>query len=133
MDLSKLQPERVSGRRVSDVRSSWGVAAHERVVLMPARLAPSCGPHTLIEAAALIKDRGLNDVRFVLAGEAAKLVFARELEALAVKCGIQSIFTRVDAVADPPAAFIGAAVVVFPATDAEGVRAPRSRPRRWAR
>ena len=121
MDLSKLQPERVSGRRVSDVRSSWGVAAHERVVLMPARLAPGRGPHTLIEAAALIKGRGLNDVRFVLAGDAAKPVFARELEALAVKCGIQSIFTRVGAAADPPAAFIGAAVVVFPATDAEGV------------
>ena len=114
MDLSKLQPERVSGRRVSDVRSNWGVAAHERVVLMPSRLAPGRGPQTLIEAAALIKDRGLDDVRFVLAGEAAKPVFARELDALAVKCGVQSIFTRVGAAADPPAAFIGAAVVVFP-------------------
>ena len=101
MDLSKLQPERVSGRRVADVRLSWGVAAHERVVLMPARLAPGRGPHTLIEAAALIKGRGLDDVRFVLAGDAVKPVFARELDALAVKCGVQSIFTRVGAVADP--------------------------------
>ena len=91
MDLSKLQPERVSGRRVSDVRSGWGVAAHERVVLMPARLAPGRGQQTLIEAAALIKGRGLDDVRFVLAGEASKPVFARELDALAVKCGVQSI------------------------------------------
>ena len=121
IDLSKLQPERVSGRRVFDVRSSWGVAAHERVVLMPARLAPGRGPHTLIEAAALIKGQGLNDVRFVLAGDAAKPAFARELDALAVKCGVQSMLLRVGAVADPPAAFIGAAVVVFPATDAEGV------------
>ena len=121
MDLSKLQPERVSGRRVSDVRAAWGVAAHERVVLMPSRLAPGRGPQTLIEAAALIKGRGLDDVRFVLAGEAAKPVFARELDALAVKCGVQSIFTRVGAAADPPAAFVGAAVVVFPANDADGV------------
>ena len=98
MDLSKLQPERVSGRRVSDVRSSWGVAAHERVVLMPARLAPGRGQQTLIEAAALIKGQGLDDVRFVLAGEAAKPAFARELDALAVKCGVQSIVTRVGAV-----------------------------------
>ncbi len=72
IDLSGLQPERVSGRRVADVRSGWGVAAHERVALMPGRLAPSRGPHTLIEAAALIKAQGLDDVRFVLAGEAAK-------------------------------------------------------------
>jgi glycosyltransferase involved in cell wall biosynthesis len=116
-----LQPERVSGRRVADIRSGWGVAAHERVVLMPARLAPSRGPQTLIEAAALIKGRGLDDVRFVLAGEAAKPAFARELDALAVKCGVQSMVVRVAATADPPAAFIGAAAVVFPAADAEGV------------
>jgi glycosyltransferase involved in cell wall biosynthesis len=103
------------------VRASWGAAAHERVVLMPARLAPGRGPQTLIEAAALIKGRGLDDVRFVLAGEAIKPVFARELDALAVKCGVQSICTRVGAAADPPAAFVGAAVVVFPAADAEGV------------
>ena len=121
MDLSQLQPERVSGRRVSDVRSSWGVAAHERVVLMPARLAPGRGQQTLIEAAAIIKGQGLDDVRFVLAGEAAKPAFARELDALTVKCGVQSIVTRVAASADPPAAFVGAAVVVFPATEAEGV------------
>ena len=122
MDLSKLQPERVSGRRVSDIRASWGVAAHERVVLMPARLAPGRGQQTLIEAAALIKGQGLDDVRFVLAGEAAKPAFARELDALAVKCGVQSDRSRASApLADPPAAFIGAAVVVFPATDADGV------------
>jgi glycosyltransferase involved in cell wall biosynthesis len=121
IDLSTLQPERVSGRRVFDVRASWGVAAHERVVLMPARLAPGRGPQTLIEAAALIKGRGLDDVRFVLAGAAAKPVFARELDALAFKCGVQSILVRVGAAADAPAAFVGAAVVVFPAADADGV------------
>ena len=103
------------------MRSSWGVAAHERVVLMPARLAPGRGQQTLIEAAALIKGQGLDDVRFVLAGEAEKPVFARELDALVIKCGVQSMLVRVGAAADPPAAFIGAAVVVFPATDADGV------------
>jgi glycosyltransferase involved in cell wall biosynthesis len=120
MDLSKLHPERVSGRRVSDLRSSWGVAAHERIVLMPARLAPGRGQQTLIEAAAFIKAQGLDDVRFVLAGEAAKPAFARELDALAIKCGVQSMLIRAGAV-DPPAAFIGAAVVVFPATEVDGV------------
>jgi len=48
-------------------------------------------------------------------------VFARELDALAIKCGVQSMMIRVGAATDPPAAFIGAAVVVFPATDADGV------------
>ena len=121
LDLAKLQPERVSGRRVADIRQAWGVAAHERVVLMPARLAPGRGQATLIEAAALIKGHGLDDVRFVLAGDAAKPAFARELDALAVKRGVQSMLVRVDAAADLPAAFIGAAVVVFPAVSADGV------------
>jgi glycosyltransferase involved in cell wall biosynthesis len=121
MDLSKLQPERVSGRRVADVRASWGVAAHERVVLMPARLSPGRGQETLIEAAALIKGRGIDDVRFVLSGETAKPVFARELDALAVNCGVKSMLARVAASTDLPAAFIGAAIVVFPAADADGV------------
>ncbi|HSU99075.1 MAG TPA: glycosyltransferase [Roseiarcus sp.] len=121
MDLSKLQPERVSGRRVSDVRSGWGAAAHERVVLMPARLTSGRGQDMLMEAAALIKAHGLDDIRFVLAGEPSKPVFAAELDALAAKCGVRSIVTRVGAVADRPAAFIGAAVVTFPAADADGV------------
>jgi glycosyltransferase involved in cell wall biosynthesis len=121
LDLAKLQPERVSGGRVADVRQAWGVAAHERVVLTPARLAPGRGQPTLIEAAALIKSRGLYDVRFVLAGDAAKPAFAREIDALAVKCGVQSMLARVGAAADLPAAFIAAAVVVFPAAEADGV------------
>ena len=121
LDFTKLRPERVSGRRVSDVRASWGVAAHERIVLMPTRFAPSRGQHTLIEAAALLRSQGFDDVRFVLAGEAEKPAFARELDALAIKCGVQSMLVRVGAAADPPAAFIGAAVVVFPAADADGV------------
>ena len=57
----------------------------------------------------------------MFAGEAAKPVFARELDALALKCGVQPMLVRVGAVADPPAAFVGAAVVVFPAADADGV------------
>ena len=57
----------------------------------------------------------------MLAGEAAKPAFARELDALAIKCGVQSMLIRVGAAADPPAAFIGAAVVVFPATEVDGV------------
>ncbi len=121
LDLTKLQPERVSARRVADVRQAWGVAAHERVVLTPARLAPGRGQATLIEAAALIKGHGLDDVRFVLAGDAARPAFARELDALAVKRGVHSMLVRVGPAADLPAAFIGAAVVVFPAADADGV------------
>ena len=121
LDLSKLALERVSRKRVAEVRESWGVAPHERVVLTPARLAPGRGHETLIDAAALIKDRGLDDVRFVIAGDAEKPAFARQLDALAGARGVQSIVVRVGAAADLPAAFVGAAVVVFPTTEPDGV------------
>ncbi len=121
LDLSKLAPERVSRKRVAEVREGWGVAPHERVVLTPARLAPGRGQETLIEAAALIKDRGLDDVRFVMAGDADKPAFARQLDALAVARGVQSILVRVGAAADLPAAFVGAAFVVFPTAEPDGV------------
>jgi len=121
LDLTKLQPERVTGGRVADIRQGWGVAAHERVVLTPARLAPGRGQATLIEAAALIKSRGLDDVRFVLAGDAARPAFARELDALAGKRGVKSLFVLVGPATDLPAAFVAAAVVVFPAAGAEAV------------
>jgi glycosyltransferase involved in cell wall biosynthesis len=120
LDLMRFQPDRVSGSRVAEIRQAWGVAAHERVVLTPARLAPSRGQTTLVEAAALMKGHGLDDVRFVLAGEAAKPAFARELDALAAKRGVRSIVTRVGSAADLPAAFVAAAVVVFPAATADG-------------
>ena len=121
LDLAKHAPEGVSRERVAKVRQAWGAAAHEKVVLSPARLAPGRGQRTLIEAAALIKSHGFDDVHFVLAGDAAKPAFARELDALAVARGVKGMLTRVGASADLPAALVAAAVVVFPAVDAQGV------------
>ncbi len=121
IDLSRLVAESVGRERVAKVREAWGAAAHVRVALAPARLEVGRGQRTLIEAAALIKGRGLDDVRFVLAGDAAKPAFARELETLAAQRGVDSLVARTGAPTDRPAAFIGATVVVFPANDSEGV------------
>jgi glycosyltransferase involved in cell wall biosynthesis len=121
LDLAKFAPEAVSRERVAKMRESWGAAPHERIVLAPARLAPARGQKLLIEAAALLKARGLADVRFVLAGDGAKPAFARELDAFAAERGVKAIVTRVGAPGDRPAAFVAAALVVFPSSEAEGV------------
>ncbi len=118
LDLAKLAPEAVSRQRVAKAREGWGAAPHERVVLAPARLQPERGPKLVIEAASLIKARGLQDIRFVLAGEPAKPAFARELDALAAARGVKSIVAQVGAPADRPAAFVAASLVVFPANEA---------------
>ncbi len=121
IDLSRLGRESVGRERVTKVREAWGAEAHVRVVLAPARLAAGRGQRTLIEAAALIKGRGVDDVRFVIAGDGAKPAFARELDALAAERGVASLIARTGAPSDLQAAFIGATVVVFPATESEGV------------
>lgn len=121
LDLPKLASDAVSRQRVAKVRDSWGAAPHQRVVLVPARLHPDRGQKLMIEAAALLKAGGLADIRFVLAGAAEKPAFARELDTLATERGVNPAVARVGAPADRPAAFIAAAIVVFPASQAEGV------------
>jgi glycosyltransferase involved in cell wall biosynthesis len=121
LDLAKLAPDAVSRQRVARMRESWGAAPHERVVLAPARLHPARGQKLIIEAAALLKARGVEDIRFVLAGDAERPAFARELDAFATERGVKSIVVRAAAPTDRPAAFIAAAIVAFPANEADGV------------
>jgi glycosyltransferase involved in cell wall biosynthesis len=121
LDLARLAPEAVSRQRVINARESWGAAPHERIVLAPTRLAPSRGLKLVVDAAAILDRKGLSDIRFMLAGEAAKPSFARELDAFAVSQGVKAIVARVGAPADLPAAFVGASVAVFAASEPEGV------------
>ncbi len=121
LDVAKLWPEAVGRSRVAKVRESWGVAPHERVVLAPGRLTPGRGPTLVVEAAALIAKRGLGDVRFVLAGDAQKAAFGRELDALAASRGVKDMVQRAGSEADRPAAFVAASVIVFPARAPDGV------------
>ena len=121
LDLARLAPEAVSRQRVTNARESWGAAPHERIVLAPTRLAPSRGLKLIVDAAAILDRKGLADIRFLLAGEAAKPSFARELDAFAVSQGVKAIVARIGAPADLPAAFVGASVAVFAASEPEGV------------
>ena len=94
IDLSRHSSESIGGERVAQVRDAWGAAAHVRVALAPARLAPGRGQRTLIEAAAIIKGRGVDDIRFVIAGDAVKPAFARELDAVAAQRGVVARVVR---------------------------------------
>ena len=121
LDLARLAPEAVSRQRVAKTREGLNAAPHERIALAPGRLAPARGQKLVIEAAALLDGKGLSDIRFMLAGEAAKPSFARELDALAKARGVAAIVARVGAPADLPAALVGASVAIFAANEPEGV------------
>lgn len=119
LDLRAFSPSAVEPARVERVRSSWGVARHERVVLLPARLSARKGHLVLIDAAKLLVAQGLSDVRFVFAGDAPNAAFRADLEAHVARAGLAGIVRAPGYCADMPAAYLAAAVAVAPSTTPE--------------
>jgi glycosyltransferase involved in cell wall biosynthesis len=120
MDLSRFTPAAVDRGRVLRLREAWGVAPHERIVLLAARLTEWKGQRVLIEAARLLKERGLADVRYVLAGDPqGRDGYARDLDARIRRAGLERVVLRVGHCADMPAALIAASVVAVPSTAPE--------------
>lgn len=119
-DLSVFNPGAVTATRVEALRRSWGVSPHERIILLAARLTAWKGQRVLIEAAALLRDRGLKDIAVVLAGDAqGRTTYERELDALIAARGLDGIVRRVGHCSDMPAAFRAAAVVAVPSVEPE--------------
>ncbi|MGA2043688.1 MAG: glycosyltransferase family 4 protein [Roseiarcus sp.] len=119
-DFSKFAPERVEPARVATLRIGWDVAPDERIVLIAARLTGWKGHKVLIEAARLMKARGVTGVRTIMAGDAqGRNAYVRELEALIDKAGLKGIVALVGHCGDMPAAFLAAAVVVVPSIEPE--------------
>ena len=119
-DLRAFSPASVERARVARLRDAWGVAPHERVVLVAARLTAWKGQKVLVEAARLMRAGGLEDVRFVLAGDAqGRDAYVKELDALIQKSGLGGIVSRVGHCADMPAALMIASVLAVPSTEPE--------------
>jgi len=119
-DLARFAPAAIERARVTRLRESWGVAPHERVVLLAARLTEWKGQRVLIEAARLMKERGFADVRCILAGDAqGRDSYARDLDARIRKSGLEGLVARVGHCHDMPAALVAASVVAVPSTAPE--------------
>jgi glycosyltransferase involved in cell wall biosynthesis len=119
-DLTSFNASSVSSERVEKLRQDWGVSPHERVVLLAARLTGWKGQRVLIEAARLLKDKGLTDVAFVLAGDPqGRDSYVREIDKLIIQQGLEGIVHRVGHCADMPAAYLAATVVTVPSTEPE--------------
>jgi len=119
-DLVAYAPAAVPPQRVDGLRRSWGVAPHERVVLLAARITAWKGHRVLIEAAAQLRDRGLTDVAFILAGDPqGRDGFAKELDRRIADARLQGVVRRVGHCTDMPAAFLAASVVTVPSVEAE--------------
>ena len=119
-DLAAFTPVAVGAARVEALRRAWGVAPHERVVLLAARLTAWKGHRVLIDAAARMRDQGLTDLAVVLAGDPqGRTSYERELDALIAARGLDGIVRRVGHCTDMPAAFRAASVVAVPSVEPE--------------
>lgn len=119
-DLSAFTPLAVGAGRVEALRRSWGVAPHERVILLAARLTAWKGQRILIEAAALMRARGIADFAIVLAGDPqGRMAYQQELDALVAARGLAGLVRRVGHCTDMPAAFRAASVVAVPSVEPE--------------
>src|SRR5215204_6261527 len=119
-DFAAFTPSAVAPERVEALRRAWGVAPHERIVLLAARLTGWKGQKVLIEAAAKLKQSGLTDVAFVLAGDPqGRASYVRDLDAMIASHGLARVVRRVGHCTDMPAAFLGASVVTVPSTEPE--------------
>ncbi len=119
-DLSVFTPAAVDPARVARLRGAWGVTPDERVVLLAARLTAWKGHAVLIEAARLLKAQGVEDVRYILAGDAqGRDGYVKEIEALIDGAGLRGVVSLVGHCADMPAALLAAAIVAVPSTEPE--------------
>lgn len=118
-DLRVLSPAAVDPRRVERLRSEWGVASHERVVLLPARLSARKGHAVLLEATKRLVQEGVRDLRVVFVGDAHSEAFRLSVEAQIARAGLSEIVRNIGYCEDMPAAYLAAAAVVAPATAPE--------------
>jgi len=119
VDPRLFTPAAVDPRRVERLRGAWGVAPHERIVLLPARLAPRKGHAVLVAAAKALIEQGRRDMRFIFVGDAPSESFRRALEAQITREGLIGSVRFAGYCADMPAAYLAAAAIVAPATEPE--------------
>lgn len=119
-DFRRFAPEAVDPERVRKLRQSWGAAPDERIVLLAARLTGWKGQRVLIEAARLMRDRGLTGVLFALIGDPqGRTGYVKELEAQIAAAKLENMVRIHDHCSDMPAALMAAAVAVVASTEPE--------------
>jgi glycosyltransferase involved in cell wall biosynthesis len=118
IDVGAFDAASITPERIAAVRKSWRTSAHERILLVPGRVAPWNGQIILPEVARALLDAEMAGFVFVLAGEhRSHRKYARFIAKQARAKGVGSRFRLPGHCHDLPAALAAADTVVFPAIE----------------
>lgn len=122
VDLSRFEPGIVSADRIEALRKAWGVAPDERrlKVLLAGRLTRWKGQGLLVQAMALLKARGQDQMLLLLAGDdQGRKGYRAELEAAIAQAGLEDAVKLVGHCDDMPAAYMLADLAIAPSLEPE--------------
>ena len=117
IDVSSLDPQKVSPERIIALAQKWRLPDGHRVIMLPGRLTRWKGQVVLIEALALL---GRHDIRCLLVGsDQGREAYRSELTNLIRDRGLTDVVHIADECHDMPAAYMLTDVVVSASTDPE--------------
>ncbi len=123
IDVERFDPAEVARDRIEAMRNAWGVGPGTKVILIVGRIVRRKGHHIVVKAAQRLKARGLKDFLFVFVGEdRGRTHYTGELWDLVLTTGTMDVIRMAAPVADMPAAYAGANVVVSAAVQPEGLQ-----------
>jgi len=123
IDIGQFDPTALTIERISAVRASWGAKSDTKVILVPGRVLRRKGHHVAVQAARQLKELGLKNFLFVLAGEDdGRSRYLGELWDLVLETGTTDVVRMARSPIDKPAAYGAAAAVVSAAVQPEGVQ-----------
>ena len=123
IDLDRFNPESVSRERIDTVRGAWGIKRDTKVILITGRILRRKGHDVVVKAVKRLKEAGLKNFLCVFVGEdRGRTRYTGELWDLVLSTGTMDVIRMAATVADMPAAYAAASVVVSAAVQPEGVQ-----------
>lgn len=123
IDTAYFDPAAVSHERVEAVRHAWGVKHDTLVILITGRIVRRKGHDVVVRAVKRLKNMGLKDFLCVFVGEdRGRTHYTGQLWDLVLSTGTMDVIRMAAPVADMPAAYAAATVVVSAAVQPEGLQ-----------
>ncbi|MGH6682791.1 MAG: glycosyltransferase [Pseudolabrys sp.] len=123
IDFKRFDPTEIAHERVEAMRSAWGIKRDTKVILVVGRIVRRKGHHVVVKAAQRLKERGFKDFLCVFVGEdRGRTHYTGELWDLVLATGTMDVIRMAAPIADMPAAYATASVVVSAAVQPEGLQ-----------